>query len=226
MKIYNKIHVNLLLNKVDINYKNTETIIYKVYTKITRELINGGDKMNFIDTVEKRRSIRRFDSKKISKDIIEQILYHGSIAPSGKNRQPWRFVVIQENENIKTKISDIMTFKANKTQNLSESAGIKNTARIIREAPVFIAVFNTWGTEKLNSNLQSIGACIENICLSATNLGLGSLWICDIDCCFSELQELLGKSKTSLVAGVALGYSLENPSARPRLKVKEITDWM
>lgn len=119
-----------------------------------------------------------------------------------------------------------MIYKANQMTNTGGSTGVKNTARIIKESPVFIAVFNTWGTKKINSNLQSIGACIENICLSATYFGLGSLWICDIDCCFSELQELLGKPHVALVAGVALGYAIESPEARPRLEINEITDWI
>ena len=89
--------------------------------------------MNFTDVIEKRRSIKKFDNKKLSKEIIERILYHGSIAPSGKNRQPWRFVVIQENENLKEKIADIMVYKANQMKNSSESAGIKNTARVIKK---------------------------------------------------------------------------------------------
>lgn len=184
-----------------------------------------GKIMDFIDVVKKRRSIRKFDSKEVPKEVLEQVLYHGSLAPSGKNRQPWRFVVVQ-NEKIRTNIADIMMSRANEMENTGESMGVKNTARIIKETPVFIAVFNTWGPEKLNSNLQSIGACVENICLSATYFGLGSLWICDIDCCFKELQELLDKPHVSLVAGVALGYALESPKARPRLKINEITDWM
>ncbi len=181
--------------------------------------------MDFIDVVKNRRSIRKFDNKKVSKEILEKILYHASLAPSGKNRQPWRFVVVQ-NEKIKANIADIMIYKANQMTNTGGSTGVKNTARIIKESPVFIAVFNTWGTKKINSNLQSIGACIENICLSATYFGLGSLWICDIDCCFSELQELLGKPHVALVAGVALGYAIESPEARPRLEINEITDWI
>jgi nitroreductase len=182
--------------------------------------------MDFEYVIKKRRSIRKFGNEKVPNEILKKILYHGSIAPSGKNRQPWRFVVVQKNEEIKIKIAETMVCKANQMIDQNESAGVKNTARIIKEAPVFVAVFNIWGNEKQNSNLQSIGACIENICLSCTQFGLGSLWICDIDCCFSELQELLGKPNMSLVAGIALGYALENPKARPRLEVEEITYWM
>lgn len=181
--------------------------------------------MDFKDIIEKRRSIRKFSNKDVPDNLIKQIIYHGSIAPSGKNRQPWRFVVVK-NKKIKAQISELMTIKADDMTDKNEATGVKNTAKVINEAPVFIAVFNIKGKKNQNSNLQSIGASIENMCLSATDLGLGSLWICDIDCCFSEIQKLLGKPQMTLVAGIALGYTLEGPKARLRLKVEEITDWV
>lgn len=182
--------------------------------------------MELKEIIKNRRSIRRFDTKKIDNSIIKEILYYGSLAPSGKNRQPWRFVVIQDNVELKNKIADIMIEKAEEKIKREENAGsIKNTAKIMKEAPVFIAVFNSWNEKIINSNLQSIGACIENICLTATDMGIGSLWICDIDCAFKEVEDLLGKENISLVAGISLGYPLENPNARPRLEINELVDW-
>lgn len=68
--------------------------------------------MELKEVIKQRRSIRKFDTKKLDNSIIEEILYHGSLAPSGKNRQPWRFVVIQEDVELKNKIADIMICKA------------------------------------------------------------------------------------------------------------------
>lgn len=182
--------------------------------------------MELKDIIKNRRSIRKFDTQKIEKAVIEEILYYGSLAPSGKNRQPWRFVVIQDNIELKNKIADIMIEKAKEKIKKGESAGsIKATARIMKEAPVFVAVFNTWNDKIINSNLQSIGACIENICLTATDMGIGSLWICDIACAFSEVEDLLGIKNISLVAGISLGYPLESPEARPRLTTTELIEW-
>ncbi len=182
--------------------------------------------MELREIIKNRRSIRKYVDKPIDEKMIKEILYYGSLAPSGKNRQPWRFVVIQEDKKLKEKIADIMIEKAEERIKKGKTAGsIKETAKIMKQAPVFVAVFNSWKQEKQNSNLQSIGACIENICLTATDLGVGSLWICDIDCAFQEVEKLLGKEEESLVAGVALGYSLENPEARPRLEIEEITQW-
>lgn len=182
--------------------------------------------MELKEVIKNRRSIRKFYSKKIDPSLIEEIIYYGSLAPSGKNRQPWRFVVIQDEVELKNKIADIMIEKAEERIKNGESAGsIKATARVIKEAPVFIAVYNTQNNKIMNSNLQSIGACIENICLAATDMGIGSLWICDINCAFKEIEDLLEKDDISLVAGISLGYPFEEPNARPRISTKELIEW-
>lgn len=102
---------------------------------------------------------------------------------------------------------------------------IRNTARIVKQAPVFIAVFNCWNNQVHNSNLQSIGACMQNICLSATSMGLGSLWNCDIDVVFTELEELLECKDWSLIGAISIGYPNESPDPRPRKPVAEVTQW-
>lgn len=68
--------------------------------------------MELKEAIKSRRSIRKFDNKKVDSSIIEEILYYGSLSPSGKNRQPWRFVVIQEDAHLKCEIADIMIKKA------------------------------------------------------------------------------------------------------------------
>lgn len=46
------------------------------------------------DSISKRRSIRKYKNQSISHETIEKIIEAGINAPSSKNRQPWRFVVI------------------------------------------------------------------------------------------------------------------------------------
>ena len=48
----------------------------------------GDENMNTIESIENRRSIRLFKSDNISKEIVEDILNCGRLAPSAKNRQP------------------------------------------------------------------------------------------------------------------------------------------
>ena len=69
--------------------------------------------MDALETIKTRRSIRKYTSQKIDRSIIKQIIEAGIYAPSGLNNQPWRFVIV-EDENIidtvssKTKYSHII----------------------------------------------------------------------------------------------------------------------
>ena len=54
--------------------------------------------------IKNRRSIRRYQEKAVSKAMIQEILQAGILAPSSKNRQPWKFVVV-EGESKKDMIS-------------------------------------------------------------------------------------------------------------------------
>ena len=47
-----------------------------------------------IEAIEKRRSIRRFIKKPIAKKDIMEIIEAGTLAPSEKHAQPWKFIVI------------------------------------------------------------------------------------------------------------------------------------
>ena len=40
-----------------------------------------------------RRSIRKYSSKEVSLEIVDEILDAGRVAPSAKNRQPWKYIV-------------------------------------------------------------------------------------------------------------------------------------
>ena len=51
-----------------------------------------------IQEIEKRRSIRKYKPDAVSKEILEHIIYSATLAPSAKNRQPWKFIVYQGKE--------------------------------------------------------------------------------------------------------------------------------
>ena len=74
-------------------------------------------------------------------------------------------------------------------------------------------------------NTQSIGAAIQNMVLAAQELGIGSLWICDVFEAYEELRVWMGE-QGRMIAAVSLGYADESPKARPRKSVDEVTKWM
>ncbi|MGE5578964.1 MAG: nitroreductase family protein [Bacillota bacterium] len=190
--------------------------------------------MEVVQAISDRRSIRKFEEKSVNRELIEQVLDAAIKAPSGKNRQPWRFFVLQGAK--KDELIGIMERRVAAAKESGWNTGsAENSARIMRQAPVLVLVFDpNWtpdeqgGTMAKVANLvdiQSIGAAIQNMLLAALDLGLGSLWICDILYAAGETAEFVGL-KGGLVAAVALGYPAESPAPRSRKSRAEVATWM
>lgn len=114
-------------------------------------------------------------------------------------------------------------------------AAAEYTLRIMKQAPYVIFVVNPLGIRLKASltpeervyeicNAQSVGAAIENMILTATDLGLGSLWICDTYFAYNELSDWIGE-EGELIAAVAIGYADEAPKPRPRKAVDDVCEW-
>ena len=113
--------------------------------------------------------------------------------------------------------------------------GAEYTVQIMEQAPVVIFVLNPLGKgmfSPLNDedriyelcNIQSVSAAIENMLLEATDMGIGSLWICDIFFAYEELCAWMDCGD-ELVAAVAFGYPEESPPPRPRKKLEDVVVW-
>ncbi len=185
--------------------------------------------MEFLKTVEERRSIRGFLEKEVEKELVLDILNCGRLAPSARNRQPWYFVIVKYET--KDKIANMMIEYATnsdyleKIEKLGYLPSIEMTANVIKQAPVLILIFKEKDANwEIDDNL-SIGACVENMCLRATDLGLGSLWIRDISCIAHEIEKMLNKEELELNCALSIGYQSKFPKMRPRKKIEEIVEW-
>jgi nitroreductase len=194
-----------------------------------------------IDAIESRRSIRKYSGAEIPEDIILKIVEAGAKAPSAKNRQPWKFIIVEGEARRgmleafrkgldREKRGDAMLPESGRYRN-----GAEHTLEIMRQAPVTIFVMNTEGRELLHTltaeekiyeiaNIQSIGAAVQNMLLAATEMGIGSLWICDVFFAYKELGEWLA-ADGEMIAAVSFGYPLESPHERPRKPASDITEW-
>ena len=187
--------------------------------------------MDTLDAIIDRRSIRKFQDRKVPRKFIEKILELTVKAPSGKNRQPWRFVVLEGKK--KDELVDIMT---NNVEALNkeglDTGSCRGTIKVIEQAQAIIFVFNAYSRLEKDYNnyrwltdIQSIGGAIQTMILAAQNLGLGTLWICDVFYADREICSWLNRDD-ELVAAVAIGYADESPHPRPRKNWKEITEWI
>lgn len=194
-----------------------------------------------ISAIHDRRSIRKFIDKPISQKDIVDIIQSGRKAPSSKNRQPWKYIVVEgkAKEEMLNVFRQGIVREENDYALLPQSsqylASAKHTIDIMAEAPTIIFVVNSLGKSLMATltpeerifeicNIQSIGASIQNMLLTATEKGIGSLWICDIYFAYPELCKWLN-ADGQLVAAIAFGYPNEFPTERPRKKMEDIVEW-
>lgn len=194
-----------------------------------------------MNEIETRRSIRKYKQGEVSRELIERIVDAARLAPSAKNRQPWKYIVYTGAQ--KEKLLDTMEQSLKKEQQthalLPESAGglpdAFNTLKIMRTASAIIIVMNTGGSspfEPIDTDSRigeicdtlSIGAAVENMLLRAESLGLGTLWIANTCFAYNDLTEFVGE-KGQLACAVAVGYPDEQPAQRPRKPLADIIEY-
>lgn len=152
--------------------------------------------------IRHRRSIRSFEARQVSDEMVETILEAGRWAPSGLNNQPWRFAVIRD-ARLREELSGLTTYSA-----------------IIKSAALVIAVFyDTEAGYNRTKDIQAIGACIENMLLQICDLGLGGVWLGEILRSSDEVKKLTGAPDAyEFMAAIALGYPARAASTDPGRK--------
>jgi nitroreductase len=191
--------------------------------------------MGVLDIISSRRSIRKYKADTIPEEALRQILQAGILAPSGNNRQTWNFYVVQGKKR-EEMVSRLMEGLANREKEGEDLAGVKHSFDIMAQAPVTVFVYRPnrtepWPASSKSQHLsdvvdvQSVGACIENMVLMAEEMGIGSLWICDVFAAYEELNTWLGES-TEMIAAVCFGYADEHPVARKRKSFDDVVHWL
>lgn len=181
-----------------------------------------GDNTNgVLDAIANRRSTREFADVPVADSDLQVVLQAGAQAPSAGNRQPWRFFLAQD-QAIRGRIAGTMrNALANNGLDTShaltkaESSSVFYSARAIEQAPVLVLVYSPLPPKQnagayTLSDLQSIGACMQNMALAAHSLGISSLWLCDITYVEQQVNELVDVHGHRLVAALALGYASPN----------------
>ena len=191
-----------------------------------------------IKAIETRRSIRKFKEDAVPREALVQILEAARIAPSSRNGQTWKFLVLgpESKERALSAMDRGIREKMENGGNRQILAGAAHTLRIMKAAPALIFVVNPEAgpmlapVEGMPHALElldtvSVGAAVENMILEAETLNLGTLWIGFTIMAYDEIVEALG-IQGQLLCAVAVGYPDEQPAARPRKTFDEIVEWM
>lgn len=174
--------------------------------------------------IKKRKSIREFNDKKIFLEDIHNFINIAKFAPSGKNRQPWKIIILEDKE--KNKLEEMLTMKLHE-EDLTGSLEISINA--ISQSNKTILFFNPYSYKEVNyshnkllMDTQSIGAFIQNFILLLTEKNISSLWINDIYYAKKEIEEYFTNNKMEIIAAISLGYSSKTRNFNLRNDLKDI----
>ena len=146
--------------------------------------------MTVLDAIHKRYSCRAYQDRPVEQEKLEQVFEAARLAPSAKNIQDWRFVVVRDKE---------------KKQQVAEST---NRPEVFGKAGVIIvACSNSDYVMKCGQAVGPIDVAIalEHISLQATELGLATCWIGSFET--EKVREILGIPQgVAIIELMALGY--------------------
>ncbi len=168
-------------------------------------------RVEIMDVIRKRRSVRTFLPRELPEGTVEKLLEAAFWAPSGGNRQPWFFFVVR-NPEIKGHLVDAAFGQS-----------------FLTEAPVVCVVcadpsrsgarYGVRGSSLYC--IQDTAAAIQNMLLTATSMGLGTCWMGAFD--ESKVAEVIGcPEDLRPVAMIPIGYPAEDPKPPRRRNAADI----
>ena len=207
--------------------------------------------MKVNDAIRTRRSIRKYKSDGIPKDLILELLEAAVLAPSGANRQPWEFVVVH-----RSYLDQIeATFLASYQERIADASdadfmrravrdipipaendkgdklkGLERFYRTLGGAPVAILVTVPKETDPWarKNHISGAAAAIENLMLAAHARQLGTCWLtgplkvgAGMIATFFDIPDTL-----EIVAIVALGYPDHQPPMPPKQPASQKVRWI
>jgi nitroreductase len=158
--------------------------------------------MDVFEAIRTRRSIRKYKKEPIPNNKLEMILEAARLAPSASNRQPWRFIVVQD---------------ADRKKALARAA---NNQTFLSDAAAIVAAV---GDPEVSARWHERDPMIalEHMALAAAALGYGTCWIGAFD--EDAVKDLLKiPAQMRVIALLPIGVPNETPAPRPRKQFSEI----
>lgn len=116
--------------------------------------------MDLYETIKSRYSVRSYLSKPVEQEKLDRILEAARLAPSGSNRQPWKFVVVRD------------------TETRRRMVGACNNQAFVAQAPVVIAAVGLMPDRVMSCGVPGdpvdVAIALEHVALAATAEGLGT----------------------------------------------------
>ena len=162
-----------------------------------------------MEAIKTRRSIRKYKSAPVPESLLKDVLNAARLAPSADNAQPWKIIVVMD-EQLKLRL-----------------AAASNGQKFIAQAPLVLVVCGVPGDAfptiggYMSSDVIDVSIAVDHLTLAAHALGLGTCWIG----WFKEekVREILGVPEdVKVIALTPIGYPDEAPERTPRKNLEEL----
>lgn len=165
--------------------------------------------MDLLELMRNRRSIRKYDGRPVEDEKLARVLEAGRLAPSARNMQEWKFVVV----------------RGSRIPALTQAC---NGQQMVQEAGAAIAVCATenhmMGCEQPSATIDC-SIALSFMLLEAQEQGLGMCWLGSFSA--PAVKEALGLPDGWTVVAVSpIGYPAESPAARPRKPLDELAVYL
>ena len=169
--------------------------------------------MSVLEVIRKRYSCRAYQQRSVEPEKLQTILEAARLAPSARNFQDWRFVVVTDSET-RRRVAETTN-----RPDLFEKAGA-----------IIAACSNSDYVMRCGQAIGPIDVSIalEHICLRATELGLGTCWIGSFDP--DKVRQILGiPDDIAVIELMTVGYPADSkpePKREPMEKIVSFEKWM
>ncbi len=167
--------------------------------------------MELYEAIRTRASVRKYRPDPIPEDVRERVLEAMRLAPSAGNKQPWRFILVEDAD-----------LRPQVAQACNGQAWMADAAVIVvacgREADAYGGMGGYW-----NSLDVDVAIALDHLTLAAAAEGLGTCWIGSFK--EAEVRKLLGiPDDVKVVALTPLGYPAVAPEQAPRKPRKPLAE--
>jgi coenzyme F420-0:L-glutamate ligase / coenzyme F420-1:gamma-L-glutamate ligase len=195
--------------------------------------------LDFAALARGRHVVRQYKPTPVPRELVEITIEAARWAPSPHGAQPWRFVIVT-NDDTKEKLAEAMSEEWQRNLEMDGQdreivmERLRKSRQRIAKSPVAIIpclyledlhVYPDPGRQEAEVTMavQSIGAAIQNMLLSAYSLGLDTGWMCAPLFCPGVVRDALGLPATLIPhALINMGYGAKDPPRRPHRPVEEL----
>ena len=183
--------------------------------------------MEMFETIQARRSVRRYTSQPVSDETLQRIIQAGLWAPSGLNLQPWHFVAVRSDSKKKELLAIMENVSKDIKGELEERfpdhpelvSDTRNFIKSLGDAPVIMLAFLCRDDyEDKKTAMLSVAAAVENMLIQARSMDVASCWLTAAEQAGygPVIRDRFAPGKGDLIAIVTLGYTDKWPREIPR----------